>query len=81
MSDRPADRGQEAQDQLTTWWGGASEVFSPGRQGHLDRLAETDKAVPDAIFVLGPGTHFGGGQTTGFETIHEEWTRTPTGQT
>lgn len=72
----PVDRGQGAQDQLTTWWGGASEVFYPGRRGHLDRpgdrLAEMDKTIPDAIFVLGLGTHFGGGQTTGFEMTHEK---------
>ncbi|KAB1279766.1 40S ribosomal protein S24 [Camelus dromedarius] len=36
-----------------------------------EKLAKMYKTTPDAIFVLGFRTHFGGGKTTGFGTIYD----------
>ncbi|XP_026355415.1 40S ribosomal protein S24-like [Ursus americanus] len=36
-----------------------------------EKLAKMGKTTPDVIFVFGFRTHFGGGKTTGFGTIHD----------
>ncbi|XP_032449647.1 40S ribosomal protein S24-like [Lynx canadensis] len=51
------------------------DVLHPGKATVLKteiqgKLARMDKTTPDAIFVFGFRTHFGGGETTGFGMIY-----------